>query len=93
MDSERAKMSEMEKKILRMEERENQLLDRLKNSQAVEAEQFSRLEDAIQNATSAYSRRKEEWSHIEKPRNTSHQNISRQSSQTHSEFRSAGIKK
>ena len=40
-------MSVMEKKILKMEERENQLLERLKNSQQLEAEQFSRLEEAI----------------------------------------------
>ena len=60
-------MSVMEKKILKMEERENQLLERLKNSQQLEAEQFSRLEEAIQGATDAYQRWQEEMSWIEKP--------------------------
>lgn len=71
MARENDKMNEMEQLILAMEMQENQLLDRLKNSQQAEQEQFSRLEIAIQDSNEAWQRRKLEMDSITKPLNTS----------------------
>ena len=60
------KMSQMEQMIMDMEFQETQLLERLKNSQQLEQEQFSRLEGAIQDSNDAYERRKFEMDQITK---------------------------
>jgi len=66
-EQENKKMNKLEKMIQDMEKRETQLLERLKNSQVLEQQEFSRLENAIQDSTEAYQQRKAELDMITKP--------------------------
>lgn len=44
----------MDKKISKLERQEKELLDRLKNSQAMEQEVFKKLEEAIKESENSY---------------------------------------
>ena len=58
----------MEKKIVNMEQKENELLDRLKRSQQLEMNEFSKLEEAIRDSNEAYNKRKSEYEKVQKVR-------------------------
>lgn len=68
VDTERARISDHEKKIKKMEQIEAELLNRLKNSQQLEQQEYNNLETVLKDSNEASENRKKNRVMIRKPR-------------------------